>query len=211
MDRLRSADDVCANCRRDLGNWAKHVERQAALAKRGGTRKMVRLVEYPHWWPGFYYGGPHHHMEGLDETRRGVQELFDRIAKLVSDPVPNGWRVNSSEEAEALYHKQKIQDPQPSPGATYRPILDYPCSDGQSAEHYALVDRDLAEALQQLWDHVARFLHMSYLGGVEDGRNLLLQLVSGGMSTDKLAEVDMRRAKEMQTAKHLAKALKVKK
>lgn len=181
------------------------------MATRGGTRKLVRLAGYAHWWPGFYYGGPHCHLEGLDETRRGIQELFDRIAKLVSDPVPYGYSADPNREAKPLYRKEKVPDPQPSRGEVYRPLLSYPCSDGQDNSTYALIDRDLAEALHQLWDHVARFLHMSYLGGVEDGRNLLLQLASGGLSTDKLAEVDMQRAREMQTAKHLAKALRVRK
>lgn len=209
VDRYRHADSVCSKCEKGLEEWREHVKRQRSLIERSRSRKLVALAGAEHWWPGFYYGGPRCHIEGLDETRKGLRKLFDDLAKLVCEPVPSNY--SAGQDVGWLYHAEEVGDPESKRKPKYRPYLDYPCSRSiSSSSEYALIDPELAKVLQQLWDHVARFTHMGYLGGVEDGRDLLMQLASGAMSTDKLAEEDVQRAKRIQVAGHLSRALRVK-
>lgn len=211
-DRYRHADSVCSECKEALKEYGAYEARVKVQIERGDKR-LVSVADCAHWWPGFYYGGPCCRLDGFDETRDGLRELFDQLAKLVCEPLPKGYYPGDARAKahKQLYRPEVVLDPDSPRDPHYRPRLHYPSSDSEHGGwSCALVDPALADVLQGLWDHVARFAHMSYLGGVQDGRNLLLQLASGGLSTDDLAEEDMNRAKEVQTAGRLAHALKAK-
>lgn len=210
VSRYRPANEVCGRCETALKEHAEYLADVKDRLERDGSVRLVALAGASRWWPTFYYGGPRCHIEGLDETRQDLRDLFDRVARLVCKPLPENYYPGEAivKKCKRLYHREVVLDPESTRGQHYRPRLDYPSSEGESGgATYALVDPQLADALQGLWDHVARFLHMSYLGGVTDGRDLLMQLASGEMSTDDLAKEDVALAKRVQTAGHLARAL----
>jgi hypothetical protein len=62
-----------------------------------------------------------------------------------------------------------------------------------------------------LWDSAARFTDLAYTGGVQDGKNLLLQLATGEMSPQDFQESDMRLAEAKQDAIYMHHKLKGKK
>ena len=64
------------------------------------------------------------------------------------------------------------------------------------------------ELIRGLWDRTARFADLAYTGGVQDGKNLLLQLASGEMSQQDFAEYDVRLAKKRQEATVLHEVMK---
>lgn len=204
----RPADSVCDECARAIANWREHVSRVNADKE----LETVRLKRAWHWYPGFYFGGPHVHIDGLSETREELGRLFWELGEL-SCKERFEWKDAPDRPGEKdwpyLFVRPDVRRP---PTETFRngQPVEYPASEGSSCYHslYGRLDKRLLEVIRLLWDHTARFAEMAYLGGLQDGRNLLMQLASGQLSTDDLQKRDLAVAKDVQNANYLHRKLK---
>ena len=184
VKRARKADEVCAACAATLKGWKAHVESLQEQSTKGEC-VFVLLPERDYAWPGFYFGGPRAHIPGFDELRDTLLGLMHRLSHRMCEVLPEG--THPVHKAEKLF--------QP-------PDRDFPMSEGQHGWWTVLAriyPADL-ELLRGLWSTVAQFVHVSYMGGREDGRNLLLEMASGEISSQDFAAKDLKMAKQVQEA-----------
>lgn len=209
-DRYRTADKVCKDCDHAIKSWGEHVANVNADKKLA----TVILKREWHWNPGFYYGGPRQEPEGFSETRRSLGQLFWELGELScaekfeSCDAPDEAHLDKSNTT-YLYKRPDIRFPLKK-GEQYPERCDYPASEGDGGSYNALygrIETKLLETIQALWDHTARFAQMSYLGGLMDGKNLLLQLSSGEISPEKFNEKDIEIAKRVQKSGFLHQKL----
>jgi hypothetical protein len=208
-DKTRHADKVCDDCAHAIKNWSQHV----AEVNANKELATVQLKSAHHWYPGFYFGGPNCHIENFDEARGELSRLFCELGELACvekfDWNDEPRRKDDDPDIPYLFSKPVVRLPKVR-GENYARPADYPSSEGSSCYHslYGKIDRRLLEVIQSLWDYTARFAEMAYLGGVQDGRNLLLQLSSGQLSSEELQKKDMSLAKDVQNAKYLHSKLR---
>lgn len=195
----RSADKVCDDCARSIKMWAEHL----ATVKAAENKARVNLKGQAHWYPQFYFSGPHVHINEIGEIRRELSELFEELGERLCSDILD-WPDARGEKPEELY---PIPDVRKSlkKGENYAERVSYPCSKGGNSfrDKTGLIDSRNLELLRALWDRTARFTEFAYLGGVKDGKNLLLQLATGEMSPQDFQENDMRIAKGTQNAIYL--------
>ena len=77
VDRGRPADKVCSRCAHALEQWDKHV----AAVNAEKVLATVRLKGAYHWYPMFYFGGPHCHLDGLSELRDGLAQDLEELGE----------------------------------------------------------------------------------------------------------------------------------
>ena len=194
VKRNRKADAVCDDCAAAIEGWNKHVESLRAQAAVGECA-FVRISEMPYAWPSFYFGGgPRCHLSGFDEMRDKLTEVLHDLSHRLCEPVPGQYMSDTPQLIE-------------------KPGHDFPMSDGQHG-WFSIVARvakvDL-KLLRDLWYTTAQFAHLCFLAGREDGRNLLLDLASGEMSSQDFAQADVKIAEQIQEAGRRAKGLPKKK
>ncbi len=198
-DYNRKPDSVCHDCLTKIRNWDEHVA--SALSK--PDKVVVNLKECYHWYPMFYFGGRSHNSE-LDQLRKTLGETLPALAQeCCSDVLPRSeWRAAG--DTVPLFPRPRIER---EDGTAFY----YPCSDGSGGDYDAakgvMTVRQL-ELLQTLWDACARFAHLAYVCGVEEGQDLLKQLSNGGMSVDDLQEQSIAIAKQVQSARQMHHAAK---
>src|SRR5580692_13157413 len=95
----RAADKVCSRCALAIQNWAEHVAKTNA----DPDLTDVKLLGAPHWYPGFYFGGPRHPVEGFDETRRELSRLFWELGERCCTEAFDWKDAPEAHTAEPLY------------------------------------------------------------------------------------------------------------
>jgi hypothetical protein len=199
----READGVCHECERILKSHYERVNRINA----DPDLVTARVSTTSHWYPCFYYSGPRARIEGFSETRDELAKLFCELAQLCVVEKMD-WldcRHEGKDEYPFVYTKPNVFHPA-KPGESYGKPVQYPSSDGGSHEAYfGKFPKCLLAVIQTLWDRTARFAEMSYLGGLQDGRNFLLQLSSGDLSVSDVSEQDASIAKHIQDSAYLHK------
>lgn len=213
VDRYRKADTVCSSCAHAIEQWPKYLEK-VNTAKDLIT---VKLKGAPHWYPLFYSSGPRCHIPELNEIRDNIGVLFWRLGELScaeildwrDDDSPKGY--NDPNAPRFLYEKSNIRH-QTEKWCGHPRVIDYPSSEGSgdSSPMFGKMNSETLETLRELWDNTARIIELAYLGGLQDGRNLLLQLSSGELSSVDLEERDRKIAQKVQDAKYLHKKLRKK-
>jgi hypothetical protein len=205
----RRVDQVCEDCAHAIRCWNEHV----AATNARPDLATVRLKGAYHWYPMFYGSGPREEVEGFTETRDELGRLFAELGEL-SCISKFHWkdsprRRDDEPECEFLFVRPVVRRP-PKKGRHYGEQAVYPASEGSACSNplYGKMNSRTLEVIRLLWDRTARFAEMAYLGGVQDGRNLLLQLSSGALSIDDLQKWDMNLARERQNAKYLYLKLK---
>jgi hypothetical protein len=209
-DSTRHADSVCGECARAIKNWSEHV----AKVNADKTLATVKLKGAWHWYPGFYFGGPQAQIEGFSETREELHKLFCELGELACEEKFD-WKdqpCSGDEDAPKiayLFERPDVRYPKKKTEHYARPA-EYPASEGSSCFQtvYGKLDSRLLDVIRLLWDHTARFAELAYLGGLQDGKNLLLQMASGQLSSDDLQKKDLALARDVQNAAFLHKKLK---
>jgi hypothetical protein len=201
----RDADKVCHECKRAIDSWHAHVEK----ANSSTELETVRLKSAWHWYPGFYYGGPYHCVEGFEQTRDEMSRLFWELPELVCTEKldwKDGRRKGDDKDYPFVYEKPKTVF-LPKRGSRFGDPVEYPTSDGSGDYNatYGKIPKRLLEVIQALFDRTARFAEMSYLGGFQDGKDLLVQLGNGELTPSKIGEQDIRLAKKIQDSAYLHK------
>jgi hypothetical protein len=187
--------------------WPKHL----ATIKAAENKSAITLKGQAHWYPQFYFGGPRCRINELDELRRQLSELFEELGERLCSDILD-WPDARGEKPEELFPIPDVRKPLKK-GANYAERIPYPCSKGEHSYHdkTGLIDSRNLELLRGLWDSAARFTDLAYTGGVQDGKNLLLQLATGEMSPQDFQESDMRLAEAKQDAIYMHHKLKGKK
>jgi hypothetical protein len=200
----RSADKVCDDCARAILKWAEHV----AKIKATPDNSMVLLKGRYHWYPMFYFGGPRQHVDELDELRADLARFFEELGERLCADVLD-WPDAREEKPEALFPAPDVRKPLKR-GENYAEMVSYPSSKGENSYHdkTGVIDRRNLELLRGLWDRTARFTDLAYIAGVQDGKNLLLQLATGEMSPQDFQEQDIKLGKARQNAAYLHSKLK---
>ena len=201
--RFRAADSVCSACEKAIKNWNAYAER---LASPGAGMVTVGMKGAYHWYPQFYFGGPNTTNDELDDLRSTLAETFAEFGNaLCVDVVPEeSWSHGS------LFPHPEVENPKWKSGTSDPRLLRYPCSDGSrgGCMSYGSIRKDHLDMLRKLWDATARFAHIAWLSGLQDGRDLLKQLAQGDITSDELQEKDVRIASAVQNAKRLHEAVK---
>jgi len=158
----------------------------------------------------FYFGGPHARIDGFDAVRTELAQLFEEAGTRACVEIFD-WKdtpFEQRENSQDLYARPDVRHPKKK-GEAYGERAEYPTSEGGPSYHdqYGKIDARMLELLRLLWDRTARFAEMSYIGGLQDGRNLLLQLSSGQLSTGDLDKQDLRIARKRQNAAFLQRKL----
>lgn len=205
VDRCRPADAVCSKCAQAIKNWNAYKER---LESPGAEMVTVGLKGAYHWYPMFYFGD-RSHCDELSELRETLARAFPELGEgLCEDVVPEkAWDYT------ALFPdmQYKVPDPDHKKGTPGPQTLDYPCSKGGTScgvEKYGLIRKDRLELLRKLWDATARFTELAYLTGLKEGKDLLKQLASGGITVAELQEEDRKIGERVQNARKLHRAMK---
>lgn len=201
-DRQRRVDEVCHDCATAIKNWNAYVTR----VKDSPEGVHVTLKGAIHWYPRLY-SLPHRTNKELDEVRHDLDTLFPAFGEhLCSERL--SWGDSRGVEALEMFPARDVRRPLEK-GQQYRERVLYPVykGEGSNRESVALIDKASLEFLQALFDRTARYGHLSYLAGVADGRDLLMQLAAGEITGAELAERDMRLAKQTQDARYLHEAL----
>lgn len=203
-DYQRKPEMPCHDCLEKMRKWDEYTAR---VNQQKETATVMLKGAY-HWYPGFYFGGPHHKLEGFDETRTELHKLFAELGELACTEKLD-WKDNRIEGAASLFTRPDVRYPKQK-GEPYAKPAQYPTSDGEPSYHdlYGKIDARLLEVIRLLWDHTARFAEMAYLCGIQDGRDILFQLSSGQMSGGDFEERDMDIAKRVQNAEYLHSKLK---
>jgi hypothetical protein len=205
-DQYRKVDEVCSNCRHVLDSWAQHT---AEFSQKKEFATVIIKGAW-HWYPQFYGCGPRDQPEGFSETRQALAITFAALGKRMCAALLDWKDVPHKERegAQPLFFKPDVRFPK-KPDEHYARPAKYPSSDGNSGDlgYFGRIDSTVLDLLRKLWDHAARFAEMAYLGGVQDGRNMLFQLAKGELSPSELAEDDVRLAQNMQNSAYLHKKL----
>lgn len=190
IDRYRAADKVCDACANAIKKWNEHVEKVKTIP---GVA-TVRLSEAYHWQPMFYFGGHCHGVEGLSETRDELAKLFKELAELACIDTldsSDGWTLENTPFVYSVpvFKGEKAH-------------LNYPTSNGSGgySAPYGKMPKRLLDVIRALFDRTARFTEMAYLGGLQDGQDVLYQMTSGQISPANLQEQEIRLAKQIQNS-----------
>lgn len=141
-------------------------------------------------------------INGLNQTRDELAKLFKELAELCSsdilDPV-EGYEPD-------ITHVYIVPQIRNEKGDRF---LEYPTSQGSGGYRspYAKIPKRLLEVIRALFDRTARFSEMAYLGGLQDGRDVLYQMASGQMSPQDVNEHEVRTAQKIQNAAKLHRKL----
>jgi len=206
-DCYRKADQVCGDCRHALEEWGKY---KSEFSQQKNLATVIIKGAW-HWYPQFYGCGPRCHPAGFSETREALGETFAALGKALCVTRLDWKDIPHTERKDALplFFKPDVRYPKKS-NEYYAKPAKYPSSDGDSGHtgNFGKIDSTVLDLLRKLWDHTARFSEMAYLGGLQDGKDILFQLASGELSASELAEKDLGLARNVQDSAYLHKKLK---
>lgn len=172
----RPADSVCAACQAYL-EWAK--QQRSKTVQPNLVEVAVPPLESVHCWPRFYCGLAGSHTEVRERLEQLLATLFCQLSEEVGvlDFV-SGMTVDGVPEY--LLNKG-VRDG----GLEWRMFLkrfgDRPI---QNASVIRLIRPDVAQTFRDLYDAIADALIETHADSTTEGRNLLLQLASGGITME---------------------------
>jgi hypothetical protein len=184
--------------------WGEHL----AGIKEAEDTSPVGLKEMAHWYPEFYFGGPATQIDELDDLRRDLSRAFAELGRRLCINILE-WQDSRTLKPEPLFPIPEVREPARK-GEKFGARVDYPCNKDGSPSHddeTGMINTRNLELLRTLWDATARFTHLAYLGGLQDGKNLLVQMAHGELSPQDFQARDIEIAKEMQSARYLHQQL----
>lgn len=173
IDRNRAADQVCGVCRKKLDRIAaieaEAEQLRATVSTASAMETKPRLVYLP--------------------TRN--YNIMDQRDRLIDSPEFSTFRLSTAAVIRSL--TQPLDQGRKTNHWNQRDsvpaICDHAISES-SAENfgYAELSDEAVKTVRQWWKDLTAFGRTCYAAGVEDGRDLLVQLANGGMTLDQVNE-----------------------